>query len=202
MYLKMVGNSYSVPYAQKVLIYKEFSALLQYLRYSLIAFERFRSLLPYSAVLSRGWGGAGGGGGYRAPVASSDMTETAFTFKSFSLLVRCGHVRVIYHTSQLKGYVHCNVWRERVGALFRVSRRRRGARPKPTAKGRNGSSPLGICRDVNLYYSTESCMEIGPWKYSGETKLLLVQTVLKLFGGLSVCLGSWCNKTKQLLSTG
>ena len=44
-------------------------------------------------------------------------------------------------------------------------------------------------------------MEIGPWKYSGETILLLVQTILKLFGGLSVCLGSWCNKTKQSLST-
>ena len=42
-------------------------------------------------------------------------------------------------------------------------------------------------------------MEIGPWKYSGETILLLVQTILKLFGGLSVCLGSWWNKTKQLV---
>ena len=41
-------------------------------------------------------------------------------------------------------------------------------------------------------------MEIGSWKYSGETILLLVQTILKLFGGLSVCLGSW-NKTKQLV---
>ena len=37
-------------------------------------------------------------------------------------------------------------------------------------------------------------MEIGPWKYSGEIILLLVQTILKLFGGLSVCLGSWWNK--------
>ena len=37
------------------------------------------------------------------------------------------------------------------------------------------------CRDVNLYYSTDSCMEIGSWKYSGETILLLVQTILKLF---------------------
>ena len=36
---------------------------------------------------------------------------------------------------------------------------------------------------------------------SGETILLLVQTILKLFGGLSVCLGSWWNKTssKQLV---
>ena len=42
-------------------------------------------------------------------------------------------------------------------------------------------------------------MEIGPWKYSGETILLLVQTILKLFGGLGVCLGSWWNKTKQLV---
>ena len=42
-------------------------------------------------------------------------------------------------------------------------------------------------------------MEIGPWKYSGETILLLVQTILKLFGGLSVCFGSWWNKTKQLV---
>ena len=41
-------------------------------------------------------------------------------------------------------------------------------------------------------------MEIGSWKYSGETILLLVQTILKLFWGLSVCLGSW-NKTKQLV---
>ena len=34
------------------------------------------------------------------------------------------------------------------------------------------------CRDVNLQYFTESCMEIGPWKYSGETVLLFVQTIL------------------------
>ena len=33
-------------------------------------------------------------------------------------------------------------------------------------------------------YSTESCMEIGPWKYSGEIILLLVQTILKLFVGV------------------
>ena len=42
-------------------------------------------------------------------------------------------------------------------------------------------------------------MEIGSWKYSGETILLLVQTILKLFGGLSVGLGSWWNRTKQLV---
>ena len=36
-------------------------------------------------------------------------------------------------------------------------------------------------------------------QYSGETILLLVQKILKLFGGLSVCLGSWWNKTKQLV---
>ena len=32
---------------------------------------------------------------------------------------------------------------------------------------------------MNFEYSTESCMEIGPWKYSEETILLLVQTILK-----------------------
>ena len=32
---------------------------------------------------------------------------------------------------------------------------------------------------MNLWYSTESSMEIGPWKYSGETILLLVQIILK-----------------------
>ena len=37
-------------------------------------------------------------------------------------------------------------------------------------------------------------MEIGSWKYSGEAILLLVQTISKLFGGISVCLGSWWNK--------
>ena len=31
-------------------------------------------------------------------------------------------------------------------------------------------------------------MEIGPWKYSGEALLLLVQTLLKSWGG-SVCWG-------------
>ena len=43
-------------------------------------------------------------------------------------------------------------------------------------------------------------MEIGwSWQYSGKTTLLVVQTILELFGGLSVCLGSWWNKTKQLV---
>ena len=36
-------------------------------------------------------------------------------------------------------------------------------------------------------------------KYSGETVLLLVQTILKLFGGISMCLELWWNKTKQLV---
>ena len=52
----MVGNANSVPYAQKVWLYKDFSALLQCLRYRLMAFARFRSLLPYSTVLNRGGG--------------------------------------------------------------------------------------------------------------------------------------------------
>ena len=42
-------------------------------------------------------------------------------------------------------------------------------------------------------------MKMGSWKYSGETILLLVQTILKLFGGLSVCLGSRWSKTRQLI---
>ena len=67
MYPKKVGNAYSVPYAQKVWLYKDFSALLQCLRYSLMAFARFRSLLPYSTVLNRGWEGSGGGGGMSSP---------------------------------------------------------------------------------------------------------------------------------------
>ena len=45
------------------------------------------------------------------------------------------------------------------------------------------------CRDVNLQYSTESCMEIGSWKYSGEIILLLVQTILKLFLGVVAFVG-------------
>ena len=42
-------------------------------------------------------------------------------------------------------------------------------------------------------------MELGSWKYSGKTISLVVQTILKSFG---VCLGSWRNKTKQLLVHG
>ena len=41
---------------------------------------------------------------------------------------------------------------------------------------------------MNRKHSTESCMEIGPWKYDGETILLLVRTILKSWGR-SVCWG-------------
>ena len=45
------------------------------------------------------------------------------------------------------------------------------------------------CRDANFKYSTESCMEIGSWKYSVEIILLFVQTILKLFLGVVAFVG-------------
>ena len=47
---------------------------------------------------------------------------------------------------------------------------------------------------MNLPNSTESCMEIGSWKYSGEIILLLVQTILKLIFGVVAFVGvTWWN---------
>ena len=42
---------------------------------------------------------------------------------------------------------------------------------------------------MRIFSSTESCMEIWSWKYSGEILLLLVQTILKLSLGLMAFVG-------------